>query len=136
MESNKLRDKYSVKLIDSEIITLSHPEGKKTIKTKYDCYVIDLTAKVKDVTYYKRKIWVDKKTFTPVMSELFAKSGKKLKVQYLSNIKTFGNRSYPIYFVMQNLLRKNSKTEMFIDKAQFDIKLSDSIFTQRNLRKK
>ena len=31
LESSKLRDKYSVKLVDNEIITLSHPEGKKII---------------------------------------------------------------------------------------------------------
>ena len=136
LESDKLLEKYSAKLLDDEIITLTYPKGTKKVKVKYDCYVVDLIAKVKDVTYYKRRVWVDKRTFIPVKEELFAKSGKKLKLMTLSDIRQFGEgRYYPVYFTMQNLLRKDSKTEMFITKAEFDVKISDSIFTQRYLRK-
>ncbi|MFC1767080.1 outer membrane lipoprotein-sorting protein [Candidatus Margulisiibacteriota bacterium] len=135
LESSELDKKYNAKLVGEETITLTHPEGRKTVKTKYDCYVIELVAKVKEVTYYKRKIWVDKGTFVPVKEELFAKSGKKLKLMTLSNIKLYGKRYYPVYFTMSNLLRKDSLTEMIIDEVQFGLDLPDSIFTQRNLRK-
>ncbi|MEA3492944.1 MAG: outer membrane lipoprotein-sorting protein [Candidatus Margulisiibacteriota bacterium] len=135
LESNKLREKYSIKLVDQETIPVKVRKGKKITTVNYPCYVLDLTAKVKDVTYYRRKIWVNKKTFVPVKEELFAKSGKKLKVTTLSDIKRFGKRYYPLYVTMKNMLRKDSLTEMFVTKAQFDVRLPAGIFTQRNLKK-
>jgi len=135
LESSKLRDKYDAFITGEETISVTYPRFGKEITKKFNCYVIELIAKVKKVTYYKRKIWVDKTTYVPIRSELFAKSGKKLKVQTLADIRSFGNRYYAMYFTMKNLLRKNSLTEMVITKAQFDIKLDESIFTLRNLSK-
>lgn len=68
LESDKLSDKYT--------ITLS---GEETINNKL-CYVVDLEAKVKDVPYYKRKMWVGKDDFVAWKEEMYAKSGKLLKV--------------------------------------------------------
>lgn len=119
LESSKLLEKYEVELVGQDDAN----------------YILDLIAKVKEVTYYQRKIWVDKKTFIPVKEELFAKSGKKLKVMELSEIKKFGSRYYPIYMSMQNLLRKDSKTEMIITKVQFDIYIDPTTFTQAKLTK-
>ena len=76
-----------------------------------------------------------KENFVPVKEELFAKSGKKLKVLILGDIKKYGKRYYPLYMTMQNLLRKDSLTEMFVTKAQFDIRIPAGTFTQRNLKK-
>ncbi len=123
LESSKLLEKYKANLI-----------GEETIE-KRQCYIIDLIAKVKEVTYYRRRIWVDKILFIPLREELFALSGKKLKVMSMSNIQKFGERYYPMYFTMQNLLRKDSLTEMSVTKAEFDIKIPEETFTQRNLRK-
>jgi len=135
LESNKLREKYAIKLVGEETISITEKIGGKERVVKYPCYVIDLTAKVKEVTYWRRKIWVHKGTFVPVKEELFAKSGKKLKVMTLSNIEKYGDRYYPLYMTMQNLLRQDSLTEMYVTKAQFDVKLPAGIFTERNLRK-
>lgn len=135
LESNKLREKYSIKLIGEETVSINEKIGKKERIVKYPCYVLDLTAKVKEVTYWRRKIWVHKGTFVPVKEELFAKSGKKLKVTTLSRIEKYGERYYPLYMTMKNLLRKDSLTEMYVTKAQFDLKLPAGIFTQRNLKK-
>lgn len=135
LESNKLREKYSIKLIGEETVSINEKIGKKERIVKYPCYVLDLTAKVKEVTYWRRKIWVHKGTFVPVKEELFAKSGKKLKVTTLSRIEKYGKRYYPLYMTMKNLLRKDSLTEMYVTKAQFDLKLPAGIFTQRNLKK-
>jgi len=119
LESNKLLEKYKVKLAG---------ENKTS-------YILELVAKVKKVTYYKRKIWVNKKTFIPTKEELFAKSGKKLKIMTMSKIKKFGRRNYPTYITIKNLLRRNSKTELFTTKAQFNIDIPAGTFTQRNLKK-
>lgn len=135
LESSNLMDKYKVEFVGEQTIPIISRVGKEEISKKHDCYVLDLTAKVKKVSYYRRKIWVDQKTFVPVREELFAKSGKMLKVMTLGNIKKYGQRYYPTYMRMQNLLRKNSMTEMFVTKAQFGIGIPKATFTQRNLKK-
>ena len=119
LESSKLEEKYDIALAGEE----------------NNAYVLDLTAKVKEVTYYKRKIWVDKKTMVPTKEELFALSGKKLKEMTMDEVQKFGSRYYPTKITMHNLLRRGSYTEMTTDKAQFDVSLPADIFTQRNLRK-
>lgn len=123
LESSRLLEKYSAMLAGEE---------------KYDerpCYVIDLVAKVKEVTYYKRRVWVDKERFIPLREELFALSGKKLKEMALGDVKRFGSRYYPTYITLSNLLRQNSRTEMFITRIDFDITVNPVIFTQGNLTK-
>ena len=119
LESDKLLEKYTIKLAGQD-------ESN---------YILDLTAKVKKVTYYRRKIWIDKAIFVPVKEELFARSGKKLKVMTLGKVKKYGKRYYPTYMSMKNILRKDSKTEMFVEKAEFNVKLPARIFTKGNLTK-
>jgi outer membrane lipoprotein-sorting protein len=135
LESTKLLEKYKTKLITEETISITFRKGTEEVTKRRPSYVLDLTAKVKKVTYYRRKVWVDKETLVPLREELFAKSGKKLKLMTLGDIQKFKKRYYPRYYTMQNLLRKDSLTEMIITKAEFDIKIPKDTFTQRNLRK-
>ncbi len=141
LESTKLLEKYDVDLATEEVIYVSFRKGTEEVVKRRPCYVLDLTAKVKEVTYYKRKVWVDKEVFIPVKEELFAKSGKKLKVMIMGNVVSFRLRGrgriryYPMYVAMRNLLRKDSLTEMIITKAEFDVKVPKDTFTQRNLKK-
>jgi outer membrane lipoprotein-sorting protein len=123
LESSKLLEKYSAEMVGEEVL-----EQKA-------CYVVELTAKVKEVTYYRRKVWVDKALYIPVREELFAPSGKKLKVMTVGDVKRFGGRYYPMYMTMSNILRANSQTEMFVTKIEFDIPIPDRTFTQGNLTK-
>jgi outer membrane lipoprotein-sorting protein len=135
LESSKLNEKYTSTLTGEETVPLTFMEAGKQVPKLRVCYVIDLTAKVKDVTYYQRKVWVDKELYVPVKSELFALSGKKLKTMTVGNVQRFGARYYPMYFTMSNLLRQNSSTEMFVTKAQFDVPVADKYFTQAALTK-
>ena len=100
------------------------------------CYILELTAARKDVTYYRRKIWVDKEYFIGVKSELYAKTGKLLKMMTVHKIEQIQGRHYPTQATMQDLLRKDSRTEFFITSIQFDVDIPDEIFTIRNLEKR
>ena len=100
------------------------------------CYVMTLTSKIEKQTYFTRKIWVDKKKFLGLKEELYAKSGKLLKVLIASDIKTFKNRFYPTVITMEDKLRKNSKTEMKVTAIEFDIQIPEGTFSERNLQKK
>ncbi|OGC11328.1 hypothetical protein A3K48_02280 [candidate division WOR-1 bacterium RIFOXYA12_FULL_52_29] len=123
LESGDLLDKYTATLVSEEVVK------------QRPCFVVDLTARVKEITYYRRLVWVDKELFVPVREELFAMSGKKLKVMTLGNVQKYGSRYYPLYMSMRNLLRQNTLTELIITKAEFDLSLPAEMFTQSSLTK-
>ena len=99
-------------------------------------YVLELIANYKEVTYYRRKLWVDKEKFVALKSELYAKTGKLLKVMTVEKVELIQGRHYPTHIIMQDLIRKNSKTEFMVTSIEFDADIPDVIFTMRNLEKK
>ena len=99
-------------------------------------WVMVLNAKVKGLSYPKRKSWVDKEYLLPKKEELYAKSGKLLKTASLEGIKKIDGRWFPSKFVYKDELKRNSKgTEWIIDNIQFNKKIPDSRFSKALLRK-
>jgi outer membrane lipoprotein-sorting protein len=96
--------------------------------------VLELIAKDGvDVSYYHRKMWVDQEQFIQLKEEMYASSGKLLKVQTNEKVEQFGNRYYPTISVMEDKLRQNSNTRMIIDKVQFDVVIPPGLFTRQHL---
>ena len=122
LESSKISEKYNVEVAAQDTIQ-NHP-----------CWVLMLNAKVKDVPYYTRKLWVDKEHFFTWKEEMYAKSGRLLKEMNVLEIKQFGDRFFPVKSEMVNQLRKNSKTVFIMDDIVFDVDLPDDIFSLRNLQ--
>ena len=122
--SKKLKEEYSGEI-----------KGDETINER-PCYVLVLTSKIKKQTYFTRKMWVDKERFVGLKEELYAKSGKLLKVAYAEGIKTLRKRFYPTKIIMEDRLRKNSKTEIVLKKIDFDIAIPPDTFSERRLLKK
>lgn len=120
-KSKKLREEYSGKLLTNEIFN------------GHDCYLMELVSKIDKQTYFRRKIWVDSKKFIALKEELFAKSGKLLKIMLVENIKKYGNRFYPVKVVMEDKLRKDSSTILEIKKIDFKTVIPDSTFSERML---
>ena len=101
-----------------------------------DHWIIVLDAKVKGLSYPKRRSWVDKEYLLPIKEELYAKSGKLLKTASLEGIKKIQGRWFPSKFVYKDELKRNSKgTEWIIDNIEFNKKISDSRFSKALLRK-
>ena len=101
-----------------------------------DHWIIVLDAKVKGLSYPKRRSWVDKEYLLPIKEELYAKSGKLLKTASLEGIKKIQGRWFPSKFVYKDELKRNSKgTEWIIDNIQFNKKIPDSRFSKALLRK-
>jgi len=121
--SSSLREEYSGEM---------HP-GEELEGT--DCYVLTLTSKEEKQTYFKRKIWVDKKKFLGLKEELYSKSGKLVKVSRVIRVKSFENRIYPVEVTMEDKLRKNSSTRLFIRKIDFNVTIPESTFSERMLMK-
>ena len=120
----KLREDYTALLLEDEFYN------------ERPCYVLDMVAARKDVTYYRRKIWVDKELFISLKSELYAKTGKLLKIMTADSIEKFQGRFYPVHMEMHDQLRKYSSTEFIITEITFDAPIPSNIFSLRNLERR
>jgi outer membrane lipoprotein-sorting protein len=102
VENERLLDLYTV-----EITGLDTFAGKS-------CYVLRLQAKVKEINYYERKLWVDTLNYIPLRIELYAKSGKLMKELIFLEFKDISGHKYPTRVKMVNKLHKDTYTEMII----------------------
>ncbi|HEX37468.1 MAG TPA: outer membrane lipoprotein-sorting protein [Candidatus Cloacimonetes bacterium] len=123
LEANKISEKYDVQIT-----------GQDTLNGN-PCWVLTLEAKVKDVPYYSRKMWVDKERYIPWKEEMYAKSGRLLKEMNVLQIRKFGERIFPVKSEMVNKLRRNSKTVFELEDIAFDIDLPDDMFSLRYLQR-
>ena len=99
-------------------------------------WIMVLDAKVKGLSYPKRRSWVDKEYLLPIKEELYAKSGKLLKTASLKGIKKVQGRWFPSKFIYKDELKRNSKgTEWIIDSIEFNIIIPASRFSKALLRK-
>jgi len=101
-----------------------------------DHWIMLLEAKVKGLSYPKRRAWIDKEYLLPTKEELYAKSGKLLKTSTMDGIKKVKGRWFPSRFIYKDELKKNSKgTEWIIDEIEFDVEIPRSRFSKALLRK-
>jgi outer membrane lipoprotein-sorting protein len=124
MENRKLQDLYDIQLI-----------GADTAMGK-ECFLLELTARVEDVAYSRRRLWVDKDVYIPVKTELYAKSGKLMKEIYIYDYKKIAGRNYPTRVKMINKIRQNTYSEMVIDEISIDITIPNKVFTKAYLERK
>ena len=108
--------------------------GTETVDGR-PCWVLELTAKVKDVAYYKRKMWVDEARAVPLREELYAKSGKLLKRTELKDITNIQGRWFPKRIIFKDMMKKGKGTEFIIEEIQFDVRIPPRILTKASLRK-
>lgn len=123
MEDRRLDEIYSAEIIGEEQID------------KRDCWVMELSAIKDDVTYHSQKFWVDKEYMIPLKQQLFAKSGKMLKVIELSDLFRVDGRWYPKRMLFQDVLLKGKGTEFIIESINFDENIPNHIFSKASLRK-
>jgi len=122
MDDRKLTDVYKANVIGEEDLN-----GQKT-------FILELIAKVEDVAYFKRKIWVDKTHYVPLKEELFAKSGQLLKRTTLSEIKHIQGRWFPTNMIYKDMLKQGNGTEFIIQNIKFNQKIPEYIFTKAALK--
>jgi outer membrane lipoprotein-sorting protein len=123
LESDAVKTKYNASIEKEEVYENS------------DCWVLLLDAKVKEVPYFKRRMWIDKKLFTVHKEEMYAKSGKLLKQSKVLETVTIGSRHFPSKVEMENKLRNNSRTVFTMTNIKFDVKVSDNLFSLQNLQR-
>jgi len=100
------------------------------------CVILYLESLVDDLSYPKRRAWVDLEYFLPIKEELYAKSGKLLKSTSMDGIRKIQGRWFPTRFIFKDELKRNSKgTEWIIDAVEFNVAISESQFIKSQLRK-
>jgi negative regulator of sigma E activity len=122
MDDRKLTDVYSAKVAGNDVI-----DDRKMI-------VLELTAKVIDVAYYSRKVWIDAERFVPLREELFAKSGQLLKRTTLTDVKQIEGRWFPMTVIYKDMLKQGGGTEFKITAIKFNQKIPEYIFTKAALK--
>jgi len=122
MDERKLTEVYSSKITGNETI-----DGRNT-------WVLELTAKVEDVAYFKQKVWVDMERYVPLKQEMYAKSGQLLKKATLSDVKQIQGRWFPMTIVYKDVLKDGDGTEFKLTSVKFDQQIPDYIFTKAALK--
>ena len=124
MEDRPLLEMYSATVEGSEMI-----DGRKH-------WILYLDAIVNDVSYPKRRSWVDAEYYLPMKEELYAKSGKLLKSSTIGEVMKVAGRWYPRSLTLKDELKRDSKgTEWVIDTIEFDVDIPESRFSKAGLRK-
>jgi len=124
MEDKPLTDLYKATIEGSKMI-----DGRKH-------WILFLDARVKGLSYPKRRAWVDAQYLLPMKEELYAKSGKLLKSTSMDGVKKVQGRWFPSRFIFEDALKRNSKgTEWVIDDIQFDVEIPNTRFSKAMLRK-
>ena len=122
MEDRKLTDVYSAILEGDEMI-----DGRKT-------WILALTAKVTDVAYYSRRMWIDAERFVPLKEELYARSGQLLKRTTLSDVVQLDGRWFPMTVIYKDMLKQGDGTEYRITSIKFNQEIPDYIFSRAALK--
>ncbi len=98
-------------------------------------WLLELTAFDENVSYFKRKLWVDKNKYVPLKEELYAKSGRLLKKTTLSDIKKTDGRWFPTKVVFKDMLNSGDGTEFIMEDIKFNQDIPEYIFSKASLRK-
>lgn len=122
MEDRRLTDIYAAKRVGEEKI------GDR------NTWVLELTAVVEDIAYYKQKVWIDTEKYVPLRQELFAKSGQLLKRMELHDVKMIENRWFPTLVIYKDMLKEGKGTEFRMTNIKFNVKIPDYVFTKAALK--
>lgn len=123
MEDRELLDMYDAKISGEEVI-----DDRNT-------WIIELEAIVDDVTYYRRKMWIDQERYVPLKEELYAKSGQLLKKTTMSEIVKIEGRWYPKKINFKDMLKSGKGTDFIIIDIQFNPDIPSYIFSKAALKK-
>lgn len=122
MDDRKLTDTYDAVVAGKEVI-----DGR-------DTWVLELTAKVDDVAYASRKVWVDTERYVPLREDMFAKGGQLLKRAEMSNVVMIEGRWFPKTVLYKDMLKQGEGTEFTINEIQFNKDIPEHIFSKASLK--
>ncbi len=112
---------YNVKLLRDEVFN-----GRT-------CHVLQFDAKTRTVAYPRQVVWVDAKTYLVWKGEFSTQAGRLLKEMEVLEIMEVDGRTLPRVTKISDKMKRDSATEMRLNKLEIDIPLDPVIFTLQNL---
>lgn len=100
-----------------------------------DCWLLALVATSETVSYYSRKLWVDKERMVPLRAELFARSGKLLKRMEFKDVRHIEGRWFPMRMWFKDVLKTGDGTEFVVESIAFDQEIPEHLFSKASLRR-
>ncbi len=123
LESSDFPAKYSAALKGEEEV-----EGRR-------CYLVELSAKIPTAAYDRRLLWIDAERYLSLKQEMYAKSGKLLKVSRVLEVSRIGERWFPSRSEYVSKLRNNTKTVFAMTKIELDPPIDSRQFSMSSLTK-
>jgi outer membrane lipoprotein-sorting protein len=123
MESDKLSELYTFTLLEEDTFN------------ERPCYVLEAIAVPGEkVSYYRRLTWIDKEHFVGLKEELYAESGRLLKVSVAEKVEEVDGRWLPMESIMENKLRQDTYTQFIINEIDLNPELDENLFSLQSLR--
>lgn len=100
------------------------------------CYKIKMVAKPEATVIWGSQLrWIDKKELLMLKTELFDEDGYLVRTELGSDIKMMDGRLIPTKLVLLPAGEKGNKTIVVIKDIRFNVPVSDSFFTQQNMKR-
>jgi outer membrane lipoprotein-sorting protein len=100
------------------------------------CWKVELLPKPQaPVVWGRLHYWVRKSDFLPAKVDFYDEKGELIRTLDYSLYKMLGGRKLPTKWVMLNRKKPGQRTEFLIHAIQFDIKISDKVFSFRELER-
>jgi outer membrane lipoprotein-sorting protein len=123
LESADYRERYTASL-----------KGREEVDGR-PCFVVELSAKSPKAPYERRVMWIDAERYVSLKEEMYAKSGRLLKVSRTLETVKLGGRWFASKVEMESKLRRDTKTLFAMGKVELDPKLDPRQFTMAALTK-
>lgn len=112
---------YEVKLLRQESV------GER------NCHVLQFDAKTRTVAYPMQVVWVDTETYMVWKGEFSTKTGRLLKEMLVLETMVVDGRTLPKVTRIADKMKRDSATEMRLDRLEIDVNLDPAIFSLQNL---
>lgn len=107
--------------------------GSETLDDR-DCWILDLAAADRGVTYSRVRYWVEKGSARPVKAEFYAVSGRLLKTAHYEEFRELAGRERPTRLVLRDALKDDEYSVLEYDSMEIR-ELPEHMFTQQYLRR-
>ncbi len=100
------------------------------------CFKLELTPKPDAaVVWGKETLFIDKKDFILLKSEMYDEDGYLINIIQYSDIKTFGSVLLASKMELIPVEEEGNKTIIYIQNITFDLSIEESFFTTQNMKK-
>lgn len=136
LKESVLGSDFSYEDLTAEESLASRYEARLLARERIDereHFVLELKARKRGAAYPLQKIWVDAERYVPRRAEYFALSGKLIKDMEVLEVKTVSGRFVMTRAIMRDRMKKDSSTELSLERLRLDEPLPRDIFSLERL---